>query len=72
MFQSLIGKIQTICVCSASSITTSFQSLIGKIQTQWAIDEINTMFKFQSLIGKIQTGAFKVKANAEKRRFNPS
>ena len=73
MFQSLIGKIQTVASATLNiSVVGVFQSLIGKIQT------INTRSKwlkpylFQSLIGKIQTRADYRSPGIGSARFNPS
>ena len=56
MFQSLIGRLQTIADRVFPIVPVEFQSLIGRLQTRLrrelkAVDAS----KFQSLIGRLQT-----------------
>ena len=55
-FQSLIGRLQTICENHAHDIVVSgFQSLIGRLQTIRGAAGMPSPSRFQSLIGRLQT-----------------
>ena len=55
MFQSLIGRLQTVVSNLCFTTASEFQSLIGRLQTPTSKVANGWVSPFQSLIGRLQT-----------------
>ena len=56
VFQSLIGRLQTVAEKDGKGAMPQFQSLIGRLQTKILGLASALVSEFQSLIGRLQTG----------------
>ena len=60
MFQSLVGKLETLYFLFHGYIICEFQSLVGKLETLEYYHKTVVNYVFQSLVGKLETAATRV------------
>ena len=73
MFQSLIGRLQTVQADKNGGKNAGFQSLIGRLQTRsYEVFPPVKMREFQSLIGRLQTRNGEISVSFHRWGFNPS
>ena len=71
LFQSLVGKLETMHFSSNFLMCSQFQSLVGKLETLHAFVPAEVRCPFQSLVGKLETYYTQSLLSSAYESFNP-